>query len=486
MAQREFYPKSEDEVKEILLSAQSSGCRVHPFAGGYNWGYGETRTPSPHPWKIHFKNMNQILSFDPELGIVKIQPGVTQKDLCDYLSERNLDFYVPNTGAGARGSILGNALERGFGIAPLQDHASSLLSFKGYLADGTVYQSPLKEINSTLADCFQWGVGPHFDSLVSQSPWIIITEASIQLIRKFKHTDLLGMSFQQEELGSVIDQLRELLQKNPGSMNSIKIFNQKQVLKPGQKDFRPAFLSKIQKEWFLIVTVYSNDETRTGNLKSVKRELRRADTGPVIHFTEFRIRLLRKILNFFSFNFLQQIKVSVEDLSELMRLSRGFTSEVGYKALDPNFNPQTNDLYDMGQLKNRFVWFSPLCVLRSKDVKHLYDLILEHQKVSPFKFKTLTWTVLNSKTIALVAPIEYSLENGAQFFQWFEFLHLDLKHHGFIPYRFHTRMMKPLVQDLLPEHFKLVDRFNKLFDQDRAFMPGKYSYLPENNSEGCS
>jgi FAD/FMN-containing dehydrogenase len=231
MQSHEYYPTSENEVLQILQDAKAKSLSVHPFSGGHNWGYGEDISLNPANYKINFSKMNKIIGFDTDFGLLRIQPGVTQKDLENFLIQNNLDYYVPNTGAGGRGSILGNALERGFGIAPIQDHASSIVSLKGFLADGSVYESTLKEIDSTLAECFQWGIGPQLDLLASQSSWIIITEVTIQLVKKFERTDILIASFADKQIGAVVETLRGLTQALPGNIVSIKILNRKLYLK---------------------------------------------------------------------------------------------------------------------------------------------------------------------------------------------------------------------------------------------------------------
>lgn len=64
---------------------------------------------------LDLSRMDRLLDIDAELGLVTLEPGVTQKQLFDYLSSRNLNFFVPTTGAGPTASLVGNALERGFG-----------------------------------------------------------------------------------------------------------------------------------------------------------------------------------------------------------------------------------------------------------------------------------------------------------------------------------------------------------------------------------
>lgn len=475
MQPTDFYPETEEQLKNILTQARSQNIPVQPYAGGFNWGYGETDTQSSRTWKIHFSKMRKIISFDQDLGTLRIQPGVTQGDLEDYLKKNNLNYYVPNTGAGRRGSLLGNALERGFGIAPIQDHANSLLAIQGYLADGSVYKSTLKWVDETLSECFAWGVGPQIDSLATQSSVIFISEVTIQLVPKAPHTDLLIASFSDHELPATIEVLRTLLQTNSGAIGSIKIFHKNQVLKISDKKdwLLKAFLKK-KENWFLLIVVYSNSYTRSGSLKSIRYGFKNLPSLSIRRMNRHRIDLINRILKILPFNCLTQFRTSFYDLSEFLSLAEGFTSEIGYKALNPNFNPIVDSVFQMKDFTQKLAWLSPLCPMKADRVERLLDLIQDCKAKAPCEFKTLTWTVLNSKTLALVIPLIFDPNKENEFWDFFRELHYILKENGFIPYRFHTKMMSFLVNELLPQPFKVSRKIKKALDPEDLLIPERY------------
>ena len=72
-----------------------------------------------------------------------MQPGVTQHQLYEYLKKFGSKHMVPVTGAGVFGSILGNAIDRGYGITPYCDHFLSITEMKVVLADGQIIQTGL-------------------------------------------------------------------------------------------------------------------------------------------------------------------------------------------------------------------------------------------------------------------------------------------------------------------------------------------------------
>jgi hypothetical protein len=84
--------------------------------------------------------LQQIVDFDAELGTVTLEPGVTQGMLAAFLERERQPFLVPVTGAGPTCSLVGNALERGYGITPFADHFGAVLSLEAVLPDGRVYR----------------------------------------------------------------------------------------------------------------------------------------------------------------------------------------------------------------------------------------------------------------------------------------------------------------------------------------------------------
>jgi 4-cresol dehydrogenase (hydroxylating) len=464
LQKRVLRPTSEYGVRDALATARAENKSLFVTSGNWNWGYGETNGVDQEAIHLDLSGMNKIIGFDPVTGVVRIEPGVTQSDLKRYIEEHKLPYCVPNTGAGGRASLLGNALERGFGLVPIFDHAESLLSVRGYLADGSIYESAFREINNQLADCFSWGVGPQLDKLVSQSSWLIITEASIQLEKKSSHIDVLLLPASKANLSACIDQIRHLLQDNHVRIGSIKIFNQKQVAKLKRGD-----------EWFITIVIYSHPAVRKKNHSIVKDYFSRFSESRKLVLNERRTRLLQKVLRLLPSSTTRKFAGQLDDFIEMINLASGGTSEVGYRALDTNYDYLSGVPYDMAHFKKKLIWLSPLCVLEGKQAEKLMNLIQRLNTHEHFRFNTYTWTVLNKKTLALVIPIIFDEQHEKEFWPWYESIHLALKEEGFIPYRFHVKMMNFLKYSLLPKYFKRVETFEKAFDPDSIIQRGKYS-----------
>ena len=107
-------PKSVSELKEILIEANRNRIPVYPISTGHNWGLG-SKLPVSDASIIELKHLNEIVEVNEELSYARIQPGVTQLQLAEYLLENHPSLLLNVTGSDAHSSILGNALERGSG-----------------------------------------------------------------------------------------------------------------------------------------------------------------------------------------------------------------------------------------------------------------------------------------------------------------------------------------------------------------------------------
>ncbi len=198
-----FIPENKAEILELLDYANEAGKKVWPISSGKNWGYGSSLPVTDDNIILDLNKLNEISDYDKVNGIITLGPGVTQGQLFDFLEGSN--FIVPITGAGPSVSVLGNLLERGYGLAPIQDHFSALISMKAFLASGEEYNTSLTEIvGDKLGKKFKWGIGPYLNGIFTQSNFGVVTEVTIQLGRKAKHMELVKLSFDDSSLPIVV------------------------------------------------------------------------------------------------------------------------------------------------------------------------------------------------------------------------------------------------------------------------------------------
>ncbi|MGH8714372.1 MAG: FAD-binding oxidoreductase [Casimicrobiaceae bacterium] len=225
-------PASREQVPRIVEIAVRSRVPLYPISTGHNWGYGCALPARDDCVVLDLSRLDAISDFDPDIGTLTVEPGVTQQMLAQFLEARHAPFLVPVTGAGPSASILGNALERGYGITPHADHFLAVQSLEAVLADGRVYRPALAALGAEAADrAFKWGVGPYLDGLFAQGSFGIVTAMTIALARRPDRVRAFLFALRGEDaLGPCVAALRDVLSRLPGLVGGINLMNRRRVL----------------------------------------------------------------------------------------------------------------------------------------------------------------------------------------------------------------------------------------------------------------
>jgi 4-cresol dehydrogenase (hydroxylating) len=220
-------PGTTEPIPEIVRIARQHRVALYPISTGNNWGYG-----SALPVRDGCVILD--LSFDAETGVVVVEPGVTQAMLADFLARGAHPFLVPVTGAGPNCSLLGNAVERGYGITPYTDHFGAVLALEAVLADGSIYRSPLPELTAErAAPAFKWGVGPYLDGLFTQSGFGVVTNVAIALARTPPRTKAILFGLSEDRFVESVTAIRDVLRRLPGIVGGLNLMNTHRVLAMG-------------------------------------------------------------------------------------------------------------------------------------------------------------------------------------------------------------------------------------------------------------
>lgn len=459
-------PTTSAEVREIVLNAAALKKPLYFVSGGRNWGYGSGLPIQSGSTLISLEKMNQIISFDRELGVIEIEPGVTQGQLERYLDENGLNYYVPNTGAGPDGTIVGNALERGFGIAPIENHAQGLLCVDGFLADGTPYQSALSEVSAKLGSCFPMGIGPSLDGFIAQSSWLAVTSAKVQLIKRTETCDLMILPFADHEWNLIASLLQQLSSRVDLPTGGFKILNQRQL--QHTLSGLPKVVRRLtpRSNWTLAFFVRSSKRLRRPIYSEVTQIIKDLKFDEhCSRWSHGKIEQAKKLVSLLPSSWRNLLQTPLIDLAELHRLGNGRTSMVGHKILKP---------------EHGLLWLSPLCPLSSKDIGALNQIVdrweqMSAEKKRPFQIATQTWTVLNQRTIALVLPLLFPLDTPLETIQM-TYVHMleDLRQQGFSPYRFPSDTMPYVTETIAPRYFSLIQRIENALDPDRVINAHRY------------
>lgn len=174
-------PASVEEVQACLRVAAELGVHLWTSSMGRNFGYGGSAPVVNGGIVLNLRRMNRVLDIDAAQCCAILEPGVTFHALYQELRRRNapLMMSVPDLGWG---SVIGNALDHGYGYNIHGDHASALCGLEVVLADGSVVRTGQGAISgSPLWASHRRGFGPSMDDLFKQSGFGIVTKAGLWL-----------------------------------------------------------------------------------------------------------------------------------------------------------------------------------------------------------------------------------------------------------------------------------------------------------------
>jgi 4-cresol dehydrogenase (hydroxylating) len=226
------YPGTAAEVSEIVKIAAAYKLPIWTYSKGKNWGYGATMGYKDGALILILERMNRIIEVNEELAYAVIEPGVTQKQLDDHLKARKIKLWADCTDSTTEGSVIGNALERGFGYTPYWDHFGHLCGLEVVLANGELVRTGGGAENSRTWHTFKWGSGPYIEGLFSQSNFGIVTKAGVWLLPEPESFSSFTCEVKDEsDLPAVIDTIRRLalsdvLESNVHMINDVMFMAQ--------------------------------------------------------------------------------------------------------------------------------------------------------------------------------------------------------------------------------------------------------------------
>lgn len=222
-----IFAKSKEDVASIVRISNKYLVPIYPISTGKNWGFGSKSPIEDNCVVVDLSKMNRIISLDPILGVVTVEPGVTFNQLDEYLRSNKTPFVVPITGAGGSTSVLGNLLERGRSDNGYIDRASTLLGLQAILANGDFYESFPESITNTMFH--KWKAGPSLDGLFFQSNFAIILNVTIILARKPDYVVAFAAPVI-VPLEKVIDSFREIAFEINGSQVVLNLLHKSRAV----------------------------------------------------------------------------------------------------------------------------------------------------------------------------------------------------------------------------------------------------------------
>lgn len=485
-------PGSRNEVAEIVGIARECGVPLYSISTGRNWGYGTALPVVDGCAILDLSRLAAIRLVDADLGLFEIEPGVTQAALAAFLEANGLPFMVPTTGAGPDASLLGNVLERGYGITPIADHFAAVTRMEAVLADGRIYAPALSGIGAELADhAFKWGLGPYLDGLFTQSNFGVVTAVTVALARRPERVEAFYFAVPTaDSLEPTLLAMQSVLQELGGVVGSMNLMNRHRVLAmtapydPAHAgtdglltDAAVADLGRRYRvdPWMGMGALYGPDKIVRAARGLLRRKLSGVTRRPVF-MTAARAQLLHRLstrvlgAGHGASAMLQRIRASLDILEGrpnrvahgLLYWRRGKTDST--YASDP-----TGEGCGL-------IWYAPLVPFKPKQVRAYVERcsgVLRAHGMEPL----ITLSTLSDRCFDSSVPIIFDAGNPTE---------VDRAHRcydalvdagnelGLAPYRLHIGAMERFVtrENVF---WDVIDDLKRALDPDDILSPGRYA-----------
>lgn len=481
-----------ETLPAVMRIAQLNRVPVYPISTGKNWGYGTALPARDSCVIIDLIALDKILNFDTEFGVVTLEPGVTQGMLADFLDAGGHPFLVPVTGAGPTCSLLGNALERGYGVTPYTDHFGAVTDIEAVLADGSLYRTALREAGGEeLARLFKWGIGPYTAGLFTQGGFGIVTRMTIALARRPECVKVCLFSLKDDALlEPAVLRIRSIMGRLGGTVAAINLMNQHRVLSMtapfpsdqlGPDGTIPAsVVAALGRQyqvfpWTGFGSLYGTHRMVAAAQKEVKTALRGVATR-LMFITPQRAGHLAALTRLIPGQLGKGLQGMTSTLSKSLELVTGKPNETAlplayWRTPRPQTGPAKNPAKDGCGL----AWYAPLVPMRPGDVRDFATMVKE--TLPRFGLEPLiTFTTLSDRVFDSTVPLVFARDDPKAV-QSAEACYQELlfegRGHGWFPYRVGINTMDTLT-GLQSHATQFQARLRKDLDPHNLLSPGRY------------
>ncbi len=493
-------PASTGQVQAVVRLAGDHGLPLYPISSGRNWGYGSALPVTDGCLLVDLSRMKRILHLDPDLALLTVEPGVTQGDLWRHLQQQPRRFLVPVTGAGPDCSLIGNALERGYGITPVADHCAAIQSLEAVLPDGTLYRGALATLgHDEIEGCFKWGIGPHLDGLFNQSNLGIVTRMTFQLVPEPQ--SMLALYFwldDDQKLAAAVQAIQQLLHRLPGLLGGVNLMNSRRLLSmmepypheqiaPGgiMSDALVQQLARRNRvsAWMGFGALYGEKPLLRAARKVIARQLKGVASRTLFLAPSTIHRLLP---------WTQRLPGApgrhlaglVETLDRSLRVVAGEPSEIALPlAYWRSRQPLPAGDYHPARDGCGLIWYAPLVPMRPEAVaryREMVERICPEHGIEPL----ITFTSISPRCFDSTVPILFDRSDAvatARARACYDALLAAGRQQGFFPYRLHVDAMSALIDADTP-HWRMALKIKQALDPQGIIAPGRYAPLGESDS----
>lgn len=477
-------PETEEQIQTLVKIAALHKVPLYPVSTGRNWGFGGANPAVDNCVIVDLHKMNRILDFDVDLGIVTLEPGVTQGQFEEFLRKNDYPFMYSAIASSTHCSVMGNALDRGHGMMPHTDRFSSLMSLRAVLPDGELYQPLLDDAGGQqISRAYKWGVGPYIDGLFSQGSFGIVTQASFALARKPEHVTLFYFRPRHNvSMTAFTDKLREVKQRLGGIVNTID-FGNRMSAEQGQRD-DDSVLSAEElwhqmddvNLWTAYGSIHASHEMSKAAIKSMQRILKPVAHDFVFVDEQFIAKAEKKPKKHSKTPMGRFVVNNMALIKEMYAYMHGRPQmkalNYAYHQLDSD--QRTDEKLDQDIKKSGLIWYWPIIPLRGKDV-HLFLQMFKQISAKHGIYPTWNLCVESETWISAGIHIFFDPENGKEAAdKYHKELFEEGKRLGYLPHRAHIDTMGWYSGDDNSHFFDMVAKLKKGLDPHNIMAPGRY------------
>jgi len=479
-------PRSREQVCEVVRIANRHGVPIYPVSSGRNWGYGSRVPVVSGCALIDLSGMKRIVDFNERLGYVTVQPGVTQKDLYNFLRAGKSKLWMDATGSSPDCSLIGNAMERGFGHTPYSDHFAQICALEVVLPNGEAINTGFSGLPSTRAGkVYRWGAGPSLDGLFSQSNFGIVTEMTIWLMPAPEYFQAFFFQSDREDgLAAIVDALRPL--RMDGTLRSaIHIANDYKVL-AGLQQFPQGETAPLRPERMIELrrrmkfTRWSGSGALYGTRAQVaeaRRLLRGALKGAAstLKFLDDRmLSMAGRFTGLYRIATGLDLTRTLELVKPVYGLLRGVpTQQPLGSAYWRRSMPVPSDP-DPDRDGCGLIWTAPVAPMEGEHAARLAGIVERRLLAHGFE-PMISVTLLTERSIACVVSITYDREKPGEddkAMECYFALQADLETEGYYSYRLATPALPEPAAD--NAYGRLLKSIRTALDPNDVLAPGRY------------
>jgi len=486
-------PSTLEEVQQIIHVASTHHVPVYPISTGNNWGYGSAQPAHDRSVVVDLGRMNRIIEVNTELAYAVVEPGVTQSQLYDHLQQHRIPLWLNPTGAGPSCSIVGNTLERGFGIGPNGDHFLAQCGMEVVLPSGEILQTGFGHFPGAKATyLYKWGVGPYLDGLFTQSSFGVVTKMGVWLTPVPAYFEACYLTCNSEEqLGPLIDAVRQLLFTGV-FQGPVNLLHRNRVLimlgqypweeMAGQTPLSESTAARLAARkkigaWNGVGAICGS----RAQVRAARQTIRQALKGKVDRLTflsDGRLRLLRRYPKALSVLSGMNVPDLLRTLESAYGMMKGIPSEIALSLSYWRNRRMAPPAADINPARDNcgLMWFAPIIPM-TRDGVFAFRGIIEPILAKHGFEACITLTAVNERCFDCTLPILYDKDDPNEVQKaraCYAELHDSCGRAGYIPYRLGLQSMTEETSrdDVF---WAVVQKLKAALDPQGIVSPGRYA-----------